>query len=176
MSVEKEDLQAVSPIALAPAQIEAKAEAIGVGKTQIETPRLVALSILAGLFIGSGALFMTLVKSDSSLSFATSSVLGGLCFSLGLIAVIVAGAELFTGNSLMVMALFSKKIGVGRYAEELGYRLARQLGRLARSGMRRGLRRHGDAQRRGFRPGHDDGGRRQDQPRLGHHLLPRHRL
>ena len=113
MSVEKEDLQAVSPIALAPAQIETKAEAIGVGKTQIETPRLVALSILAGLFIGSGALFMTLVKSDSSLSFATSSVLGGLCFSLGLIAVIVAGAELFTGNSLMVMALFSKKIGVG---------------------------------------------------------------
>lgn len=113
MSLEKEDLQSINPIALTPAQTEAKAETVGIGKTQMETPRVIALSIMAGLLIGSGALFMTLVKSDSSLSFATASVLGGVCFSLGLISVIVAGAELFTGNSLMVMALFSKKIGVG---------------------------------------------------------------
>ena len=113
MSLEKEDLQSINPIALSPAQTEQKAETVGVGKTQLETPRVIALSIMAGLLIGSGALFMTLVKSDPSLSFATASVLGGVCFSLGLISVIVAGAELFTGNSLMVMALFSKKIGLG---------------------------------------------------------------
>ena len=60
-----------------------------------------------------GALFMTFVKADPTLPFAASSVLGGHVFSLGLICVIVAGAELFTGNSLMVMAALSKKIGWG---------------------------------------------------------------
>jgi formate/nitrite transporter len=68
------------------------------------------LGILAGGFIGLGALYFTLVTSDASLSFATSRVLGGLAFSLGLILVVVAGAELFTGNNLMVMAWASRRI------------------------------------------------------------------
>ena len=68
------------------------------------------LGVLAGGFIGLGALYFTLVISDSSLSFAASRLLGGLTFSLGLILVVVAGAELFTGNNLLVMAWASRRI------------------------------------------------------------------
>ncbi|MBO4365962.1 MAG: formate/nitrite transporter family protein [Eggerthellaceae bacterium] len=113
MAIEKEDLNAIKPDCLAPAAIEPKAETVAIGKTKLELGRGFALAILAGLFIGSGALFMTYVKADASLPFAASQVLGGLCFSLGLIAVIVGGAELFTGNCLMVTAVLSKKISWG---------------------------------------------------------------
>lgn len=54
--------------------------------------------------------FFTLVKSDPSLGFATSAILSGLVFSLGLVLVVVAGAELFTGNNLLVMACADGKI------------------------------------------------------------------
>lgn len=110
MAIEKEDLNAVKPDCLAPAAIQAKGETVAVGKANMLPGRAFALSILAGMFIGSGALFMTYVKADSALSFAPSQVLGGFVFTLGLICVIVAGAELFTGNTLMVMAALSKKI------------------------------------------------------------------
>lgn len=61
------------------------------------------LGVLAGAFIGLGALYFALVASDASLSFAATRVLGGMCFSLGLLLVVVAGAELFTGNNLLAM-------------------------------------------------------------------------
>jgi formate/nitrite transporter len=72
--------------------------------------------MVAGGFIGLGALYYTLVASDTSLSFAASRVLGGLVFSLGLILVIVAGAELFTGNNLLAMAWADGKITTGEVA------------------------------------------------------------
>jgi formate/nitrite transporter len=62
------------------------------------------LGLLAGAFIGLGALFSVLVLSDGSLGFAVSRVLSGVVFSLGLLLVVVAGAELFTGNNLLAMA------------------------------------------------------------------------
>jgi len=62
------------------------------------------LGVLAGAFIGLGALYFVLVISDPGLGFAAARVLGGVCFSLGLLLVVVAGAELFTGNNLLVMA------------------------------------------------------------------------
>ncbi|MDO4182292.1 MAG: formate/nitrite transporter family protein [Coriobacteriia bacterium] len=99
------------PTCLSGTALEQKAEAIAAGKASNETARVVALSVLAGMFIASGALLMTVVKSDATLSFAAASVLGGVCFALGLITVIVAGAELFTGNNLMVMAALSGTIG-----------------------------------------------------------------
>ncbi len=89
--------------ALAPAQTFAKAATVGKGKADMGVARAFVLAVLAGLFIGMGGMFMLLVKSDSSLTFAPSSVLGGFAFSLGLFAVLVAGAELFTGNNLMVI-------------------------------------------------------------------------
>ncbi len=70
----------------------------------------VTLGILAGGFIGLGALYFTVVASDPSLGFAASRVLGGLAFSFGLILVVVAGAELFTGNNLLVMAWAGRRI------------------------------------------------------------------
>jgi formate/nitrite transporter len=65
---------------------------------------------MAGGFIGLGALYFTVVASDAGLSFAASRLLGGLAFSLGLILVVVAGAELFTGNNLQVMAWAGRRI------------------------------------------------------------------
>ncbi|MBR1830200.1 MAG: formate/nitrite transporter family protein [Atopobiaceae bacterium] len=89
--------------ALAPAQIFAKAATVGKGKADMPVARAFILAVLAGLFIGMGGMFMLLVKADATLSFAASSVLGGFAFSLGLFAVLVAGAELFTGNNLMIV-------------------------------------------------------------------------
>ena len=117
MSVTPEDVAAVKPDCLAGAAIEGKAETIGTNKAAMTPGAIAPLAILAGMFIGMGALFMTYVKADQSLSFAASSVLGGLVFSLGLICVVIAGAELFTGNMLMVTAALSKKIGWGEVAK-----------------------------------------------------------
>jgi formate/nitrite transporter len=68
------------------------------------------LAVVAGGSIGFGALYYTIVASDADLSFATVRVVGGLVFSLGLALVIVGGAELFTGNNLIVMAWASGKV------------------------------------------------------------------
>ncbi len=73
-------------------------------KSGLSLLQLSMLGILAGAFIGLGALFSVLVLSDASLGFAASRVLGGVVFSLGLLLVVVAGAELFTGNNLLAMA------------------------------------------------------------------------
>ena len=99
--------------ALVPAQTFAKAATVGQGKATMPAARAFALAVLAGLFIGMGGMFMLLVKSDASLSFAASSLLGGFAFSLGLFAVLVAGAELFTGNNLMAIGMAEGRYGVG---------------------------------------------------------------
>ncbi len=96
--------------AYSPPQIAAKVEAVGEAKARLALEPMIALGVLAGGFIGLGALFYTLVVSDPGLSFAVSRVLGGLVFSLGLILVVIAGAELFTGNNLMVMAWVDRRI------------------------------------------------------------------
>jgi formate transporter len=68
------------------------------------------LAVIAGGSIGLGALYYTIIVSDAELSFATARVMGGLAFSLGLVIVLVAGAELFTGNNLIVMAWASGNV------------------------------------------------------------------
>lgn len=93
-----------------PKQIAEKVDSIGVTKARLPLLSMVMLGILAGAFIGLGGLYFTIVKSDVALSFATQQVLGGLTFSLGLILVIIAGAELFTGNNLLAMAWADNKI------------------------------------------------------------------
>jgi formate transporter len=90
--------------AYAPAQIAQRIESVGVTKARLPTLQLLMLGVLAGVFIGLGAMLFALVKSDSTLGFASSALLGGLVFSLGLLLVVVAGAELFTGNNLLAMA------------------------------------------------------------------------
>jgi formate transporter len=86
-----------------PRQIAERLEAVCVAKAATPLLSLAMLGILAGAFIGLGALFSVIVLSDSSLGFAASRVLGGAVFSLGLLLVVVAGAELFTGNNLLAM-------------------------------------------------------------------------
>ncbi len=90
--------------AYAPKEIALKVETVGVAKAHMATLPLLMLGLLAGAFIGLGGLFFVIVKSDASLSFAISQLLGGLVFCLGLILVVIAGAELFTGNNLLAMA------------------------------------------------------------------------
>jgi formate/nitrite transporter len=92
--------------ALLPADIARKAEAVGVQKTRMNVPSLLALAVLAGAFIALGGMFATtvLAGADGVVPFGISRLLSGLVFCLGLILVVVGGAELFTGNTLMVMA------------------------------------------------------------------------
>ena len=96
--------------AYAPAEVAQRIETVGVAKARLATLPLLMLGVLAGAFIGLGAMFFALVKSDPTLGFAVSAVLGGLVFSLGLLLVVVAGAELFTGNNLLAMAWADGKI------------------------------------------------------------------
>lgn len=113
-AITKQDVAAVKPDCRSAASLEAKAEEVAIGKASLPIGRMFTLAVMAGFQIGMGALFMTFVKADKTLGFAAASVLGGLAFSLGLLCVIVAGSELFTGNCLMVMAAISKKISWGR--------------------------------------------------------------
>jgi len=98
--------------AFLPAEMAQRAEQVGVNKTKIPAATMFALAVLAGSFIGLGAMFATIVTTGAagSLPFGVVKLLGGLVFSLGLVLVIVAGAELFTGNNLIVMAVAGGKV------------------------------------------------------------------
>jgi formate/nitrite transporter len=96
-----------------PAEIADRVEAAGVAKAHLPLLRLFTLGVLAGGFIALGALYFTIVVADPGLSFAAARVLGGLVFSLGLALVVIAGAELFTGNNLIVMAWADGKVTAG---------------------------------------------------------------
>ena len=100
MSVETHD-------AYKPAEIAALIETAGVAKAALPFHRMATLAMLAGAFIGFGAAFwcMAMVGADPDPGFGPQRVLGGAAFALGLILVVVGGAELFTGNALMVMAV-----------------------------------------------------------------------
>lgn len=101
------DSAVVKPDALSPAEIEAKSEQIGKTKANLPVGKTFLLAIMAGLYIGLGGMFMLLVRSDASFSPVTSQLLGGLVFCLGLFLCLAAGAELFTGNNLMVQGSLS---------------------------------------------------------------------
>ena len=99
--------------AFSPKEIAARVESVGMAKARLPLVPMLMLSVLAGAFIGLGALYFVIVRSDPTLGFAARQVLGGATFSLGLILVIVAGAELFTGNNLLAMAWAEGKISTG---------------------------------------------------------------
>ncbi len=97
--------------AFIPQEMAEKAVNIGVKKAALPTLSMFALALLAGAFIGLGAMFATTTAAaSSSLPYGVARLLVGLTFCLGLILVVVAGAELFTGNNLIVMAWASRKI------------------------------------------------------------------
>lgn len=92
--------------ALLPSEMAAKAERIGVKKARLNPVSVFVLAVLAGAFIALGAVFSTTVVAGagSVLPFGVTRLLAGVVFSLGLILVVIGGAELFTGNNLIVMA------------------------------------------------------------------------
>ena len=110
--------------ALLPAEMAVRAEQVGVRKAEMPWLAMFTLAVLAGAFISLGALFATTVSSgsmivtspDGAIAFTTglpygvTRLLAGLVFCLGLVLVVVGGAELFTGNNLIVMAWASGKV------------------------------------------------------------------
>ncbi|WP_406645073.1 formate/nitrite transporter family protein [Aliisedimentitalea scapharcae] len=93
-----------------PQKIAILVESAGVSKAKLPLFQMFVLAVLAGAFIGFGGVAYTAVMTGVDPSFGPARLLGGLVFSLGLILVIVGGAELFTGNALMVMAAVDRKI------------------------------------------------------------------
>jgi formate/nitrite transporter len=87
---------------------------VGVKKANLGFWSMFALAILAGAFIGLGGEFYTVTVTDTGLGFGLNKLVGGLVFCLGLILVVVAGAELFTGNNLIMIAWVSGKLTLGR--------------------------------------------------------------
>lgn len=97
---------------LLPPEMAERAEDIGVKKVEMDGLTLFLLAVLAGAFIALGAIFATVVTAGAAgaLPFGVGKLLGGLVFCLGLILVIVGGAELFTGNTLIVIAWAARKV------------------------------------------------------------------
>lgn len=99
--------------AFMPAEMARRMENVGVNKSKLDYKTMFALAILAGAFIGCGAIFMTTVTTGlaaAGVPYGLVRLVGGAAFCLGLIAVVVAGAELFTGNNLIIMAFTSGKV------------------------------------------------------------------
>src|SRR5512135_2696102 len=114
--------------ALLPPAMAAKAEDLGVKKAKLPAADMFALAILAGAFISIGAIFATTVSAggmavkdaagaaafSTGLPYGVTRLLAGLVFTVGLILVVVGGAELFTGNALIMMAFASKKVTISQ--------------------------------------------------------------
>ncbi|WP_135505111.1 formate/nitrite transporter family protein [Roseovarius aestuariivivens] len=97
-----------------PAKIAQLVEEAGVAKARLEFGPMLTLAILAGAFIGLGGAAYTMTMTGLDPAIGPARLLGGVVFCLGLILVIVGGAELFTGNALMVMAAVDGKIAPAR--------------------------------------------------------------
>lgn len=120
--------------ALLPQEMASRAEYLGARKAEMPFLKMFMLAVLAGAFIGLGAMFATVVStgslgsasSDGTAAFTTSMpygvvrLLAGLVFSLGLVLVVVGGAELFTGNNLIVMAWASGKVSLRQLLRNWG--------------------------------------------------------
>lgn len=101
--------------ALPPTDVARKAETIGVTKARMAELDVFVLAVLAGVFIALGAIFATTIAAGgSTMPYGIVRLLAGLAFTLGLILVIVAGAELFTGNNLIVIAWASRRVSTAR--------------------------------------------------------------
>jgi formate/nitrite transporter len=112
MADPRDPVLVVTADTLLPEAVAREAEEVGARKARLEPDRLFALAVLAGAFIALGVLFSTVVGTGlESLPYGLARAIVGIAFSLGLVLVILGGAELFTGNSLMVMALAAGRIG-----------------------------------------------------------------
>jgi formate transporter len=111
----------ISLDSLLPPAMAAKAEDIGVKKATMNATSMFVMAVLAGAFIGIGAIFATTAAAgNADLPYGAGRLLVGLVFSVGLILVIVGGAELFTGNTLITMAFASKKVTLAQLMRNWG--------------------------------------------------------
>jgi formate/nitrite transporter len=106
--------------AYAPSEIAGLVENVGVKKAALPWLQTVTLGFLAGAFIAFGAMNYTSAITGSAFGFGPTRLLGGLAFSLGLVLVVVAGAELFTGNNLIVMAWASRRVSAAKLLRNWG--------------------------------------------------------
>ena len=113
------------PDAYAPAQIAMRVREVGETKATMPLPTMFALAILAGAFIALGSLFFTITMTTGTTgqppAFGLMRLAGGLTFSLGLILVVVGGAELFTGNNLIAMAWASGRVTTQQVMRNWGW-------------------------------------------------------
>jgi len=100
----------VSSDPLIPGEIAERLEAANVQRASLPTSNLVLLGLLGGVYIGFGGALATLVATDATLGYGLGRLASGLAFSLGLIMLVLAGGELFTGNNLMVLAFAGRKV------------------------------------------------------------------
>jgi len=107
---------------LLPGEMAAKAQTLGIKKANLDFISTFALAVLAGAFIALGCIFFTVSQTTGGVatSWGLMRVVGGLTFSLGLILVIVGGAELFTGNNLIIMAWASRQLSTWRVLRNWG--------------------------------------------------------
>ena len=103
-----------------PSEIAGLVQSRGIAKARASFLNTLALSVLAGAFIALGGVFATVVGSQATLGFGLNRLLMGISFSLGLILVVVAGAELFTGNKLIVMSWAGRHISLWRLLRNWG--------------------------------------------------------
>ncbi|NWF73331.1 MAG: formate/nitrite transporter family protein [Nitrospirae bacterium] len=113
------------PDAYAPAQIAMRVREVGETKATMPVLTMFALAILAGAFIALGSLFFTITMTTGTTgqppAFGLIRLAGGLTFSLGLILVVVGGAELFTGNNLIAMAWASGRVTTQQVMRNWGW-------------------------------------------------------
>lgn len=102
--------------AYSPAEVAHRVQNTGVTKANLDFITTLVLGVLGGAFIALGAGFFLIVTTSPGLGFGMARLIGGLAFSLGLILVVIAGAELFTGNNLIVMSWVSGKVTLLRLA------------------------------------------------------------
>lgn len=114
MEIKKEDLTnvVVNVDCRTPATIaDNLSRSICVQKVNASLLKLIILGILAGVYIGFGACLATLIGHDAAkyLGLGMARLITGAVFSVGLMLVVIAGAELFTGNNLMLMSVLEKR-------------------------------------------------------------------
>ena len=103
----RETLQALPPV-----EIARKIERVSVARAKMGIVRTLVLAVLAGSFIAFGGVLTGTIAVGSELGTGPTRLLMGLGFTVGLFMVVITGAELFTGNSLMTVSFFSRKLGV----------------------------------------------------------------
>ena len=96
--------------AYAPAKMADKVGHVGVAKSQLSALTTFALSILAGVFIALGIQLSMLVTHTATSNYGLNQLVGGVAFTLALVLIVIAGAELFTGNCLIAMSFMARKI------------------------------------------------------------------